>query len=108
MHRTYPDQKNLKILDAQHKLNGHVTTPLFEHLGASSWHKGDAKVILQLGAFIEKIKKSSGVACLALQLCTVMLFFSLLLLFLRRRRQRIASRRRSSAGSWDLENKRDY
>jgi mannosyltransferase OCH1-like enzyme len=60
MHRTYSDQAGLKILDSTHKLNGHVVTPLFEHLGASSWHKGDAKVILQLGFFVERVKRVSS------------------------------------------------
>ena len=59
MHRTYPEQYTLKILDSVHKLNGHVTTPLFEHLGASSWHKGDAKLILHLGAIVETAKHQS-------------------------------------------------
>ncbi len=47
---------NMRILDQKHKLNGHVTTPLFEHLGASSWHKGDAKAVLLLGKCVEFFK----------------------------------------------------
>ncbi|PWN36465.1 uncharacterized protein FA14DRAFT_175781 [Meira miltonrushii] len=56
MHRLYGDQPSLTIMDQANKLNGHVETPLFEHLGASSWHKGDAKAILRIGQQIENIK----------------------------------------------------
>lgn len=31
-----------------HMLNGYVNTPLFRHLGSSSWHAGDARLILKL------------------------------------------------------------
>lgn len=33
-----------------HFLRGHSVTPLFEHLGASSWHSWDAALILFIGA----------------------------------------------------------
>lgn len=60
IHRQMPyserKSSNVKILDQKHKLNGHVTTPLFEHLGASSWHKGDAKMVLMLGKCVEFLK----------------------------------------------------
>lgn len=46
----------MAVLDGANKLNGHVVTPLFEHLGASSWHKSDAKLILRLGKLIEHAK----------------------------------------------------
>lgn len=32
-----------------HRLNGDVITPLFHHLGASSWHSFDAALIVSLG-----------------------------------------------------------
>jgi len=32
-----------------HMLRGKVTTPLFTHHGASSWHSWDAAVIVQIG-----------------------------------------------------------
>jgi len=39
----------LRILGGrQHRLNGRVVTPLFRHLGASSWHQGDAKLVLKI------------------------------------------------------------
>lgn len=85
MHRTFPDQSSLKILDASHKLNGHVTTPLFEHLGASSWHKGDAKLILQLGQAVETVKHQPALILGFLLLIPA--FTLALLLLVRRRRQ---------------------
>lgn len=59
MHRLFENQTSLTIMDQANKLNGHVQTPLFEHLGASSWHKGDAKAILRIGKQIEDVKKHS-------------------------------------------------
>ncbi|KAH8922742.1 glycosyltransferase family 32 protein [Atractiella rhizophila] len=44
----------------ENRLRGRVVTPLFEHFGASSWHKGDAKVILMLGQTIENFSRSGG------------------------------------------------
>lgn len=67
MHRLYGDQTSLAVMDRANKLNGHVQTPLFEHLGASSWHKGDAKAILRVGHHIESLKEH---------------FFSLLIFFI--------------------------
>jgi hypothetical protein len=32
-----------------HNLNGPVSTPLFNHLGSSSWHSYDAAMIVSLG-----------------------------------------------------------
>ena len=32
-----------------HSLNGRVSTPLFEHLGSSSWHSYDSSLIVLLG-----------------------------------------------------------
>jgi hypothetical protein len=84
MHRTYSDQIHLKILDSSHKLNGHVVTPLFEHLGASSWHKKDAKMILRLGLFVERIKAFSHIIECA---SAAFVVFAVLLYVARRRHQ---------------------
>lgn len=64
MHLWYPGHANLKVLPWDYRLNGKVTTPLFEHLGASSWHKGDAAFILSLGQvrFSRVIRFISGKA----------------------------------------------
>ncbi|PWN34357.1 uncharacterized protein FA14DRAFT_148726 [Meira miltonrushii] len=98
MHRLYGDQPSLAIMDQANKLNGHVQTPLFEHLGASSWHKGDAKAILRIGHQIENIKKHffSLVAILFLFSCGMVIAFASL------RRLRL-SRKRRLAGYEDIE-----
>lgn len=50
-----PLRKTLKILagpatnPSLHSLNGPVSTPLFDHLGSSSWHSYDAALIVGLG-----------------------------------------------------------
>lgn len=98
MHRLYGDQPSLAIMDQANKLNGHVQTPLFEHLGASSWHKGDAKAILRIGKQIENIKKHSSslfVIFTLLSLCIFLTFVSL-------RRLRL-SRKSNIAGYKDVE-----
>lgn len=72
MHRTSVDHASLGILDQSNKLNGHVTTALFEHLGASSWHKGDARFILRLGKMVELIKRQIILVYLALVCMTLL------------------------------------
>lgn len=48
------DRSDLRILSGtldnpnMHMLNGFVDTPLFRHLGSSSWHNKDARLILLL------------------------------------------------------------
>ncbi|EFP93384.2 uncharacterized protein PGTG_19402 [Puccinia graminis f. sp. tritici CRL 75-36-700-3] len=43
----------LRVLGGrQHRLHGSVVTPLFRHLGASSWHQGDAKLFLKIRALV--------------------------------------------------------
>lgn len=40
---------SLRVLsEPMHRLNGRVITPLFQHMGASSWHSSDAKTFNQL------------------------------------------------------------
>ncbi|UNI24121.1 hypothetical protein JDV02_009896 [Purpureocillium takamizusanense] len=51
VHTNQPDRANFKILPGPlHSLNGRVVTPLFEHLGSSSWHSYDAQLITAVGA----------------------------------------------------------
>ncbi|KAI8593005.1 nucleotide-diphospho-sugar transferase [Geranomyces variabilis] len=55
-HAIAENREPLKVLGGQHnRLNGAVTTPLFKHLGASSWHRGDAKLFVTLGKIIKAI-----------------------------------------------------
>lgn len=61
MHLFSPAHDTLKVLPWDYRLNGKVTTPLFQHLGASSWHKGDAKFILNLGKV--RLERTSCSAC---------------------------------------------
>lgn len=50
LHTLQPDRSESKVLPGPlHSLNGRVTTPLFEHLGSSSWHSYDAQLITLLG-----------------------------------------------------------
>ncbi|KAM7217580.1 glycosyltransferase [Rhypophila decipiens] len=50
-----PNRHELKVLAGtksdpnMHRLNGQVKTPIFDHLGSSSWHSYDAALILSLG-----------------------------------------------------------
>lgn len=55
IHTLQPHRADLKILAGPpdnprlHSLNGDVVTPLFHHLGTSSWHSFDAALIVTLG-----------------------------------------------------------
>ncbi|KAG5928860.1 hypothetical protein E4U42_007838 [Claviceps africana] len=50
------DRTDLKILPGPlHSLNGKVSTPIFDHLGSSSWHSYDAKLIVTIGSRINLI-----------------------------------------------------
>jgi len=53
MHATYSHRSNLRVLPREYKLGGHSITPIFEHLGAASWHRGDATAIKLIGNFFE-------------------------------------------------------
>ncbi|KAI9100395.1 nucleotide-diphospho-sugar transferase [Phlyctochytrium arcticum] len=48
--------EHLKVLGGKrNRLSGRVETPLFRHLGASSWHEGDAKLFSVLGKAVQAI-----------------------------------------------------
>ncbi|TEA21557.1 Mannosyl phosphorylinositol ceramide synthase SUR1 [Colletotrichum sidae] len=74
IHSLQKNRTTLKILTGTkenpnlHRLNGAVTTPLFDHLGSSSWHSFDAAFILFLGRLkpIHIILGISGVVCIVL------------------------------------------
>ena len=53
MHATYSHRSNLRVLPREYKLGGPSITPIFEHLGAGSWHRGDADAIKLVGTFFE-------------------------------------------------------
>jgi hypothetical protein len=55
IHALQRNRIDLKILAGPkgnrrlHNLNGPVSTPIFNHLGSSSWHSYDAAMIVSLG-----------------------------------------------------------
>jgi len=55
IHSLQTNRPDLKILAGpksnpnMHRLNGPVSTPIFDHLGSSSWHSYDAAMIVNLG-----------------------------------------------------------
>ncbi|KAL2165895.1 hypothetical protein VTG60DRAFT_3613 [Thermothelomyces hinnuleus] len=68
IHSLQPDREDLKILAGtrenpkMHSLNGNVSTPIFNHLGSSSWHSYDAAMIVRLGKGIGSHVALFGVA----------------------------------------------
>ena len=47
---------DLKVLPGPlHSLNGKASTPLFDHMGSSSWHSYDARLIVSLGSRVKLI-----------------------------------------------------
>lgn len=78
-----------------HRLNGDVVTPLFHHLGASSWHSFDAALIVSLGR-IERNTWMRGVAfVLFISALGVAVWVGMLRLRLKRRRASSSARSRS-------------
>jgi len=67
IHAYQSDRTQLKILPGpMHSLNGRVTTPIFEHLGSSSWHSYDARLIMMAGNKLHQVLLFSIVLALAL------------------------------------------
>ena len=82
----YPDQQRLRILDYdRHRLSGHVTTPLFQHHGSSSWHSNDASFIKCANNILKVLYRHRTLLFVLFCLSLVALFF---LMNRRRRRQR--------------------
>ena len=67
MHALFPKRDDVRILwgpNRLHQLSGAVTTPLFQHLGMSSWHSFDGVMLtsaLPLFIFIAAFVVSSMV-----------------------------------------------
>ncbi|EJD02688.1 uncharacterized protein FOMMEDRAFT_140591 [Fomitiporia mediterranea MF3/22] len=53
MHATYAKHSTLRVLPREYKLGGVSSTPIFDHLGAASWHRGDASAIKALGVVVQ-------------------------------------------------------
>lgn len=81
-----------------HRLNGDVVTPLFHHLGASSWHSFDAALIVSLG----RIDRNAWMRGVSLVLFVsglgVVAWMAMLRLRLKRRRASSSGRSRSPEG----------
>lgn len=82
----YPDQERLRILDYErHRLSGHVTTPLFQHHGSSSWHSNDASFIKFANNVLKVMYRHRTLLLIVVCLSFVALF---ILMNPRKRRQR--------------------
>ena len=59
--RTRWGRRSVRVLDGlENMLNGNVDTPLFRHLGSSSWHEGDAKFIRKMVGGMRKSRVGMG------------------------------------------------
>lgn len=101
IHTLQKKRSDLKILMGpkdqpnMHRLNGDVVTPLFHHLGASSWHSYDAALIVSLGR-IDRNTWLGGVGLAAfVSAVGVAIWIGMLRLRLKRRRASLGARSRS-------------
>lgn len=80
IHTLQPNRSELKVLAGPpdnfrlHSLNGHVSTPIFDHLGSSSWHSYDAYLIVLVGKSAKwmipfLILGAAGVVYLVARIC---------------------------------------
>lgn len=53
MHATYSHHSDPRVLPREYKLGGPSITPIFEHLGAASWYRGDVAATKLIGVFFE-------------------------------------------------------
>jgi hypothetical protein len=95
MQALFPGRKDLRIIwgpNRLHQLSGAVTTPLFRHLGMSSWHNHDS-------SFIMLFKPGHPMARLAAAIFSkTFLFISLVVCVGLLYRRRAISRRRGRFG----------
>lgn len=74
IHALQSNRADLRILGGTlespnlHRLNGHVITPLFQHLGASSWHSFDAHFIVSMGKLAVPLAMF-GISCGCVLVC---------------------------------------
>ena len=65
-------KRTVLVLDGvENMLNGNVDTPLFRHLGTSSWHSSDAKFIRKIVGGVRKSPIGMGWICILLVLGVV-------------------------------------
>ena len=85
-----------------HRLNGDVVTPLFHHLGASSWHSFDAALIVSIGRIDRNTWMRGAAIVLLISALAVVAWVGMLRLRLKRRRTSSSGRSRSpDAASFD-------
>lgn len=71
----YKDRYRLRLLDyKQHRLSGHVTTPLFHHYGSSSWHSKDASFIKSADRIIKLLVYHKSLILFALFVILTFIF----------------------------------
>jgi hypothetical protein len=93
IHSHMKNRQDLKILSGpegnenMHMLNGDVETPLFHHLGASSWHSYDAALIMSIGRLKSPIGRVGFGVILGLIVLSVSVWASILRLRLWRKRK---------------------
>jgi inositol phosphorylceramide mannosyltransferase catalytic subunit len=105
IHTFQKNRTDLRILTGPkefpflHRLNGDVVTPLFHHLGASSWHSFDAALIVSLGRIDGRVW-SRGIS-LVVFVCVlgIAVWAGMLRVRLNRRRASSCGRSRSPEGS---------
>lgn len=79
IHVRAPNRGDLKILAGPpdnfklHTINGPVSTPLFNHLGSSSWHSYDGLIIMSLGKNLKFIIPGIILSVIALRFCVVII-----------------------------------
>ncbi|KND00205.1 uncharacterized protein SPPG_04541 [Spizellomyces punctatus DAOM BR117] len=68
LHTLYPQRSiDTKVLGGErNRVNGRAETPLFTHLGASSWHQGDAQLFVLIGRWIKETPLGAYALLLAL------------------------------------------
>jgi hypothetical protein len=103
IHSIQKNRKDLKILsgpegnELMHRLNGDVITPLFHHLGASSWHSYDAALIMSIGRFKSPIGRAGFGAMLGFIVLSVSVWAGILRLRLWRKRRLASMQPRSDS-----------
>jgi inositol phosphorylceramide mannosyltransferase catalytic subunit len=70
-------KKTVLVLDGvENMLNGNVDTPLFRHLGTSSWHSSDAKIIRKIVGGVRKSPIGVGWICIFLVIIVAVVYVS--------------------------------
>lgn len=97
MHATYAKHSTLRVLPKEYKLGGVSSTPIFDHLGAASWHRGDASAIKAIGVAFEWLLVPWKIIALN------MLVVGVCVLVCRRRAHRVERIRKEDVELFDVE-----